>query len=79
MSDASKKTLPPVKRSRWPVALLSIPIPALLFYSVYNRDSGFRDRVEKAIPGFREYARYVSSGADEDLGLWIVLKTKQRC
>mmetsp|Transcript_2290 Transcript_2290/g.9610 ORF Transcript_2290/g.9610 Transcript_2290/m.9610 type:complete len:617 (-) Transcript_2290:2107-3957(-) len=68
MSDASKKTLPPVKRSRWPVALLSIPIPALLFYSVYNRDSGFRDRVEKAIPGFREYARYVSSGADEDLG-----------
>ncbi|KAJ8903661.1 hypothetical protein NDN08_004763 [Rhodosorus marinus] len=68
MSDASKNALPPVKRSRWPVALLSIPLPALLFYAVYNRDSGFRDRVEKAIPGFREYARYVSSGADEDLG-----------
>eukprot|EP00189_Rhodosorus_marinus_P014191 CAMPEP_0184746776 /NCGR_PEP_ID=MMETSP0315-20130426/9301_1 /TAXON_ID=101924 /ORGANISM="Rhodosorus marinus, Strain UTEX LB 2760" /LENGTH=574 /DNA_ID=CAMNT_0027219509 /DNA_START=60 /DNA_END=1784 /DNA_ORIENTATION=- len=68
MSDSSKTALPRLKRSRWPVALLITPIPAVLFYVAYNGDSGFRDRVEKAIPGFREYARYVSSAAEEDLG-----------
>mmetsp|Transcript_19043 Transcript_19043/g.27593 ORF Transcript_19043/g.27593 Transcript_19043/m.27593 type:complete len:281 (+) Transcript_19043:167-1009(+) len=68
MSDSSKTALPRLKRSRWPVALLITPIPAVLFYVAYNGDSGFRDRVEKAIPGFREYARHVSSAAEEDLG-----------